>query len=322
MDFRLDRSIPIPLAEQIKGQVTYAISYGRLSAGQALPSVRELSTTLGVAPMTIAQVYRDLAQQGLVISRPGVGTFVADMAGSDANAIRHASQDTLQQLADGYVRQAVLLGYSPAAIRSAFQLSLDQQRPNGHARQRVLMVGNFEPATTAYARTLEELWRDLAVEVTPVMISQLTGDAAAWQDIVGHASLAVTIPTRLQDVRAILEPRYCRVVAVAFAVSAETRQQLSAIAPDQQVGIISTYPEFLQTIIDNVAAYALLKTPPRCAMLGQDRRIDEILAQIDVLIYASGSEAVCERLPQRVQAIEYRHSPEPDSVNRLRPVLA
>jgi hypothetical protein len=31
---------------------------------------------------------------------------------------------------------------------------------------------------------------------------------------------------------------------------------------------------------------------------------------------------VCERLPWHVEAIEYRHSPEPDSVNRLRPLLS
>src|SRR5512142_370742 len=84
MDFRLDRTIPISLAEQIKGQITYAISYGYLSAGQGLPSVRELSSRLGVAPMTIAQVYRELIQQGLVVTKPGVGTFVADM-GRDAS---------------------------------------------------------------------------------------------------------------------------------------------------------------------------------------------------------------------------------------------
>ncbi len=148
MDFRLDRTISISLAEQIKGQITYAISYGRLSAGQALPSVRELSARLGVAPMTIAHVYRDLAQQGLVITRPGLGTFVADMGRDDASAVRHASADTLQQLADGYVRQAMLLGYNAQAIHAAFRQSLELQRPNGHAR-RVLMVGNFPPAPAA-----------------------------------------------------------------------------------------------------------------------------------------------------------------------------
>jgi hypothetical protein len=66
----------------------------------------------------------------------------------------------------------------------------------------------------------------------------------------------------------------------------------------------------------------LPKTPPACAVLDQADRIEDMLSQIDVLVYASGSEAVCERLPWHVEAIEYRHSPEPDSVNRLRPLLS
>ncbi len=184
------------------------------------------------------------------------------------------------------------------------------------------MVGNFAPATTAYARALAELWQDLAVEVTPLLLTELRGDPAAWQELAREARLAVTLPTRLQEVRAVLEPRYCRVAAIAFAISAETRQQLAAIGPGQRVGIVTTYPEFLQTIVDNVAAYALSKTPPICAVLGQDERIREMLAQVDVLVYASGSEAVCEGLPAAVQAFEYRHAPEPDSVNRLRAWLA
>ena len=91
-------------------------------------------------------------------------------------------------------------------------------------------------------------------------------------------------PTRLLEVRALLEPRHYRVAAVAFRPNADTRRRLSAISPRHQVGIVATFPEFLQTLADEVAAYVLLKTPLQCAHLGQVRRIREMLTNIDVLV--------------------------------------
>jgi DNA-binding transcriptional regulator YhcF (GntR family) len=45
----------IPLAKQIRGQLTYAIPSEFLTIGQALLSLRGLSTSPGLAPATIAQ---------------------------------------------------------------------------------------------------------------------------------------------------------------------------------------------------------------------------------------------------------------------------
>jgi hypothetical protein len=56
--------------------------------------------------------------------------------------------------------------------------------------------------------------------------------------------------------------------------------------------------------------------------LGQRDQVASLLSTVDVVIYASGSEAILERLPERVRVIELRHAPEPDSVNRLRVLLA
>jgi len=47
-----------------------------------------------------------------------------------------------------------------------------------------------------------------------------------------------------------------------------------------------------------------------------------MLKQIDVLVYASGSEQVLDQLVDHVEAIEFRYAPEADSVNRLRPLIA
>jgi GntR family transcriptional regulator len=53
------------------------ISDGRYAPGQALPSQRELSAAYGVTLMTLRQALRELEAEGLIVQRPGKGTFAA-----------------------------------------------------------------------------------------------------------------------------------------------------------------------------------------------------------------------------------------------------
>ncbi len=199
---------------------------------------------------------------------------------------------------------------------------MDQHGSNGHADTRwVALVGNFQAVSQAYAHEIEALLADLQVQVRVLLIRDLRADLPELLRNLEGARLVVTVPTRLQEVRAALEPHGCRVVGVAFRVSAAVRRQLSEVRPEQRVGLLATYPEFLSTMMDEVSSFCLAAMPAPYAFLGQDNQIGELLTQIDVLVYASGSEAVLDRVPERVRPIELRHSLDPDSVRRLRPFL-
>ncbi len=316
MKARLDRTLPIALTEQLKGQIVYAISTGQLFAGERLPSVREWSAQLGVAPLTIVQVYRELAQQGIVVSKPGAGTFVADVAGPGRGSALGAPRTTLGQMVEGWLQQAMLQGYGLEDVRQAVLERVSEPLPA--VAPLLWMVGNFRAATEAYAQEIESILAGLRPQVRPVLLTELRDGLSAGLAELASVKLVLTVPTRLPEVRALLEPHGCRVVAVAFRLSTETRQRLASIRPDERVGIIATYGEYLQSMVEEVGLYCLLSDPPVCAVLGQDERIAALLADVDVVVYASGSEAILERLPAEGRAIELRHSPEPDSVNRLR----
>lgn len=67
---------------QIENHVQFAIASGRLTAGDQLPSVRELSERLKVNPNTVAKAYRDLEVMGLLYTRRGMGVFINEGAES------------------------------------------------------------------------------------------------------------------------------------------------------------------------------------------------------------------------------------------------
>ena len=51
---------------------------GGLRPGERLPTVRRLAGDLAIAPNTIVKAYNELQRMGLIESRPGVGTVVAE----------------------------------------------------------------------------------------------------------------------------------------------------------------------------------------------------------------------------------------------------
>ncbi len=68
----------VPIYVQIVDQVRHALEIGGLRPGERLPTVRQLASELTVAPNTIVKAYNELQRMGLVESRPGVGTVVAE----------------------------------------------------------------------------------------------------------------------------------------------------------------------------------------------------------------------------------------------------
>lgn len=72
----LDPKSAVPLYEQIAVRLKAAVATGELSAGDALPSVRQLATKLRINPATVVQAYRALEHEGFVEMRQGAGTYV------------------------------------------------------------------------------------------------------------------------------------------------------------------------------------------------------------------------------------------------------
>jgi GntR family transcriptional regulator len=85
-----DRPVYIRLREVIAD----AILEGRYRDGDPLPSVRGLAAEYGANPLTVAKAYQSFQDDGLVVVRRGVGTFVAD--GASARLMRQVRERFLK----------------------------------------------------------------------------------------------------------------------------------------------------------------------------------------------------------------------------------
>lgn len=82
-----------PIYEQIKEGLRKLVVSGALSAGEKLPSVRELASQLAINPNTIQRAYRELENEGYIYTLVGKGTFVAENNNVDNTREKELLQD-------------------------------------------------------------------------------------------------------------------------------------------------------------------------------------------------------------------------------------
>jgi GntR family transcriptional regulator len=76
--FKLEYHSGQAVYKQILNNLKRLIISGQLKAHDPLPSIREMARELNVNPNTAARAYRELEQQGLIYSRAGIGSFIAE----------------------------------------------------------------------------------------------------------------------------------------------------------------------------------------------------------------------------------------------------
>ncbi len=118
MDLHIDAASRVPIYRQLTDQIRLAVARGRLQPSAKLPSVRELSRQLVINPNTVARVYTELERDGLLVTRHGLGVFVAPH-GSDLT--KKVRKERLAELLDACFTEAVLLGFSADEVRDLIQ---------------------------------------------------------------------------------------------------------------------------------------------------------------------------------------------------------
>lgn len=73
-----------PPFDQLRSQVARRAASGDLAPGTKLPTVRALAAELGLAVNTVARAYRELEEDGVVVTEGRRGTFVASSVAASA----------------------------------------------------------------------------------------------------------------------------------------------------------------------------------------------------------------------------------------------
>jgi GntR family transcriptional regulator len=121
---RINPALPTPIWSQIEDGVRQLVAAGALPPGAALPSVRDLARAESINPNTAAKAYQRLVEAGVLETRRGEGTFVAERPPAMPAAER------TRTLRDGALRYASL-ALNLGASRTEASALLQAAWPDG-----------------------------------------------------------------------------------------------------------------------------------------------------------------------------------------------
>jgi GntR family transcriptional regulator len=107
--FAIDLHSGMPVYRQLIDQVRSGIASGSLTAGDQLPTVRQLAVDLAINPNTVMRAYRELELGGLLETHQGTGTFIAKKKLENNSPERERQ---LSQMAGEFAARAGAAGFT------------------------------------------------------------------------------------------------------------------------------------------------------------------------------------------------------------------
>jgi DNA-binding transcriptional regulator YhcF (GntR family) len=149
--FRIDPDDEVPVGLQLGWRLRALIRTGELGAGERLPSFRRLAEWAGVNVGTVRAVYEALEADGLVVTKQGQGTFVAEEVEAEpqleeiaSDALRRAEEAGIEPRDLAIVAMASA-GLAPAAESEVLEVRRELRR----------QIARLEAELASYTRHLQ-----------------------------------------------------------------------------------------------------------------------------------------------------------------------
>ena len=130
---KIDPDSGTPIYLQIIDELKTAVLSGRYRDGDRVLPVRELAVQLRVNPNTVAKAYRLMQDEGLLVSRPGGGTFIAV---PEAFSLRREREEAIAAQLGRLVAKAKAFDFGPERLRELLDDAWKRPAGDQHGMER------------------------------------------------------------------------------------------------------------------------------------------------------------------------------------------
>ena len=277
LQFRVDPNLDIPIYQQLVDTIRFAARKGDLTPGQKLPTVQELSETLGIARGTIKRAYDELERMGLVEKVQGRGTFLrceSEPSGSRKERAMAAIDSLFRQLED--------MGLSNTEIQVFVDLRLRQLAEEETAVRVAVIECNHEnlsymseqlrhiPGVDLYSYLLE------SIQLYPYKLEE-------------DFDLVVTTASHAEYIRSLL-PAKTRIARVALRPSTMFFHEVIKLKPGRKLGILGYSDRFAGLLHSTCQTYAEDLVLAKPFVVHGDGDLSAYLREQDVVLVPKGYE--------------------------------
>lgn len=304
----IDKSLPIPVGTQLRGLLVTIIAHGSVEPGSRLPSVRDLAADLGIAVVTVAQVYQQLESAGLIEIRRGLGAFTLDDPGKPPGPATMLSDDI-----DALLQKAANLGVPAIDLVTMISGRAQLRSSSG---LNIVFVSPFLHTTRRYIDDIRPAFQ-VNDKVSAATVEQLQDEKIVRR--CQRADVVLTVANREHEVRKLLPQ--ANLIPLRLTISEESRSALTALPAETRIAAVMSVQDYIATLRPGILSVAPHLSDIRVTWL-KAPDLKDILNSREVIVYTSGAESVLKLAPGH-PGIEYRYTPDPRHVqNALVPALA
>ncbi len=112
-----------PIYTQIIEQIKLFIASGEYSAGDKLPSVREMAQEAGVNPNTMQRAFAELESEGLVFANRTSGRFITE----DTDMVQNLKDELASEAVKAFLDSMKRIGYSKEKTIELIKKSMEEK---------------------------------------------------------------------------------------------------------------------------------------------------------------------------------------------------
>ena len=319
MKIEINKQSGIPLYLQIKEQFKILLRTGELKKGSQLPTERELAAKLDVSRNTVSMAYKDLADEKIISSSPGRGTFIL--------IDQHKSKSSLDKTKTASVSKHIDL-----AIQQALELNIQFDDFLNFVNQRVLekkhLLNNVSIAFIEcnqeqlyyFSRKLE---LGTGIHIVPILIDEMVHHKETFLQKARSVDLIVTTFFHYQEVQNFLKNEGKKIIAIALDPQIETMVNIARnTSKDMRIGLICLTDKFAERVLKSIKYAGIHYRNIAFTTDHDQKKIKSFIAGKDLLITSPGrKKEVRGLISQDIPLIEFIYIPDKGSINMLKEKL-
>lgn len=240
--YKINTELDVPIYRQLVDSIHAAVKKGDLPAGHQLPTVQEMTQSLGIARGTVKRAYDELERIGVVEKVQGRGTFVCyqpSNSGSRKEQAMAAIDSVLDQLEE--------MGFSASEINIFLNLKL-RERAEQEAHVKIAVV---ECNPENLSQMSEQLRHISGVDLYPYLLESVQQYPYKLAE---DFDLIVTTASHADYLETVV-PQQKKLVRVALRLSAGSLAPIIKLRPGKELGIVGHSRRFADLLHRTGLAY-------------------------------------------------------------------
>lgn len=279
--FSVNSQLDIPIYRQLMDAIRAEVKKGNLPSDTQLPTVQELSETLGVARGTVKRVYDELEREGLVEKVQGRGTFVS------YHPLSTSKREQAMSAIDALLSQLEAMGFTTTEINIFLNLKLRERSEQESHLKVALVECNSEnlASMSEQLRHIEniDLYCHLfdSVEQYPYKLDE-------------SFDLIVTTLEHAPFLEQVL-PAQKRLVRVALRLKPACMAEIIKLNPGSRVGVMCYSKQFGQLLYRTCIEYADAIRLEKPVAFSEIENMSSYLRTLDAVLVPEYYEKYCSR---------------------------